>query len=71
MSKKLRKMQWFDAAWATLAAQGACDSYGGMEYRRVFAMWRQEGMPIPPAVFICWAANETVSGLGTDEPEPD
>lgn len=58
----------FSHAWRKLAAQGACDEYGGTEFFRVFGAWIQRGMESDTEGFIRMYANAPPSQAPGEQP---
>jgi hypothetical protein len=52
-----QQQSWFDAVWDDLSRFGRCDERGGIEYRRVLALWAEAGRPAHVEGFILMYAN--------------
>ena len=57
-----REQKTFDREWRRLELTGACDGFGGMEYRRVSEEWSDAGAPADIDRFIYRRANIGSSG---------
>lgn len=57
--------------WRAEAANGACDEAGFAEYRRLLALWVNQGRPVPVREWIRREANRPPEALRDGAPPGD
>lgn len=63
------ELKEFRGIWNVLARKGVCDTFGGLECRRVLRDWMNGGRAAALARFICEVANIHAPQPGDATPE--